>query len=438
MNNEPQPHPHTFADLGILPAILENLVQRKLETPTPIQHQAIPPGLAGQDLIGIAQTGTGKTLAFGIPMIQRLSQSPGRALILVPTRELAYQVDESLSRMAQAFGIRTAVFIGGASMRLQMDMIRRNPRILIATPGRLNDHLEQRTVTLKEVNILVLDEADRMLDMGFKPQIERILQHVPKERQTMLFSATMAHEIVKLSAQHMKSPLRIEVAPAGTAAEKVEQEIFIVRKDEKLQLLEALLTEYKGTMLVFSRTKHGARKMTKALRAMGHTAAEIHADRTLAQRKEALEGFKRGTYRVLVATDIAARGIHVTGIEVVVNYDIPDDPADYVHRIGRTARAGMEGRAISFVSPDQVGDIRHIEKLIRRPLPRKALPTLPPARVTPKQSPAEEHSALPRHQSGHSQFGGSRRPSSHGGRIGGSTQRKGGPRGGQRFRRRPR
>jgi ATP-dependent RNA helicase RhlE len=440
MNIEPQPLPKAFADLGVLPAILQNLAQRKLETPTPIQHQAIPPAIQGKDVIGIAQTGTGKTLAFGIPMIQRLSQGPGRALILVPTRELAYQVDESLSRMAQAFGIRTAVFVGGASMRLQLDMIRRNPRILIATPGRLNDHLEQRTVTLKEVSILVLDEADRMLDMGFKPQIERILKHVPLERQTMLFSATMAQEIVKLANQHMKTPLRIEVAPAGTAAEKVEQEIFIVRKDEKLQLLEALLTEYKGTVLVFSRTKHGARKMTKALRAMGHTAAEIHADRTLAQRKEALEGFKRGTYRILVATDIAARGIHVTGIEVVVNYDIPDDPADYVHRIGRTARAGMEGRAISFVSPDQVNDIRHIEKLIRRPLPRKQLPTLPPARATPKQPSGghhddADHKPLPFHQSGHSQA--APRRHSHGGRIGGGGH-KGGPRGGQRFRRRPR
>lgn len=383
MNNEIRPSVAAFAALGIAPALLEHLQARKLETPTPIQHQAIPPAIAGKDVIGIAQTGTGKTLAFGIPMLQRLAQGPGRALILVPTRELAAQVEESLSRMARSLHIGTAVFIGGASMRMQIDAIRRNPRILIATPGRLNDHLEQRTVTLKEVNILVLDEADRMLDMGFKPQIERILHHVPRERQTMLFSATMPKEILQLASAHMKTPLRIEVAPAGTAAENVEQEVFVVRKDEKASLLQVLLQEYKGTVLVFSRTKHGASKITRTLRAAGHSAAEIHANRSLNQRKEALEGFKTGKYRVLVATDIAARGIHVTGIQVVINYDLPDDPADYVHRIGRTARAGREGRAISFALPDQIKDLKSIERLTRTSLHRKQLPVLPRLTHTP-------------------------------------------------------
>lgn len=374
---------HRFDELGIAPHILQMLEKAKFVTPTPIQHQAIPIAVTGKDVIGIAQTGTGKTLAFGIPMLQRLSAGPGRGLVILPTRELAYQVEEALSPFAKQLGIGTAVFVGGASMNLQRQMLRRNPRILIVTPGRLNDHLQQGTVTLKEVNILVLDEADRMLDMGFKPQIDKILAHVPRPRQTMLFSATMPQEILKLASSQMNLPLRIEVAPQGTAAEKVEQELFIVPKAEKTRLLEKLLQEYKGTVLVFSRTKHGAKKITRMLRAIGHSAAEIHANRSLAQRREALEGFKSGKYRVLIATDIAARGIDVTGIEVVINYDLPDDPADYVHRIGRTARAGREGKAVSFASPDQLMGIRAIEKLIRIPLRKSQLPVLPAGRPDP-------------------------------------------------------
>jgi ATP-dependent RNA helicase RhlE len=372
-----------FDDLGIAPAFMAIIQKLKFTAPTPIQHQAIPVAIQGKDVIGIAQTGTGKTLAFGIPLLQQLAQGPGRALVVLPTRELAYQVEEALTPFASAVGIRTAVFVGGASMHLQRGMLRNNPRILVATPGRLNDHLEQGTVSLKEVSILVLDEADRMLDMGFKPQIDRILAHVPKKRQTMLFSATMPREILQLATREMQLPLRIEVAPQGTAAEKVEQELFVVQKPDKPRLLEKLLQEYTGTVLVFSRTKHGAKKITRVLKALGHSAAEIHANRSLAQRREALEGFKTGRYRVLVATDIAARGIDVTGITVVINYDLPDDASDYVHRIGRTARAGREGRAISFASPDQVSNIRSIEKLIRAPLKRTSTPELPPARAMP-------------------------------------------------------
>lgn len=366
-----------FFSLGIAPALLQTISTLGFQAPTPIQKQAIPVAVAGKDLIGIAQTGTGKTLAFGVPMLQRLAQDGGRGLIIVPTRELAYQVEESMAPFAKSVGIRQAVFVGGASMNLQRRMLKNNPRILIATPGRLNDHLEQRTVTLKEVKILVLDEADRMLDMGFKPQIERILKHVPRERQTMLFSATMAREILSLAEAQMTTPLRIEVAPPGTAAKNVEQELFIVRKDQKLPLLMRLLDEYEGSILIFSRTKHGAKKITASLRGMGHKAAEIHSNRSLAQRREALEGFKRGLYKVLVATDIAARGIDVTGIAVVINFDLPDDSADYVHRIGRTARAGRAGRAVSFAQPDQQGSIRNIEKLIRLSIKRGRLPELP-------------------------------------------------------------
>ena len=367
---------------------MQILDQRKLAIPTPIQHQAIPVALTGKDIIGIAQTGTGKTWAFGIPMVQRLAQGKGRALVIVPTRELAYQVEEALKPFASGFGLRTAVFVGGASMHLQRQMLKQNPRILIATPGRLNDHLEQRTVTLHEVHILVLDEADQMLDMGFKPQIERILRHVPKERQTMLFSATMPQEIVRLATAHMQLPLRIEVAPAGTVAKDVEQELFIIRREGKMALLQKIIGEEKGTILVFSRTKHGAAKMTRALRAIGHSAAEIHANRSLAQRREALEGFRSGKYRILVATDIAARGIDVRGIQLVINFDLPDDAEDYVHRIGRTARAGRGGKAISFATPDQAAGVRSIERLIRSPIRRSPLPHLPAIELS-RTSPGE-------------------------------------------------
>lgn len=362
-----------FRMLGIAPAILEALDAKNITHPTPIQQKSIPPGLEGKDLIGIAQTGTGKTIAFGIPMLQRLAEQGGRGLVIVPTRELAFQVEQSLAPFASAMGMHAAVFVGGSSMHMQRKSLKRNPRILIATPGRLNDHLEQGTVTLKEVQVLVLDEADRMLDMGFKPQMNRILKHVPKQRQTLLFSATMPQEIFTLAAKEMQLPLRIEVAPAGTTATKVEQEIIIIRQEHKLTLLLSLLTELRGSILVFTRTKYGAKKVTRKLNAESIRAAEIHSNRTLPQRKEALEGFKKGKYRVLVATDIAARGIDVTDIAYVINYDLPTDPADYVHRIGRTGRAGKSGIAISFAMPSQTKDVRTIERLISAPLKRRSV-----------------------------------------------------------------
>ncbi len=369
--------PSTFREMGIQAALLKILDQRKITKPTPIQHQAIELALEGKDLIGIAQTGTGKTFAFGLPMLQQLAAGKKRGLVILPTRELAYQVEEALKPYASALGIRMAVFVGGASMQLQRKMIKQNPRILIATPGRLNDHLEKKTVSLNEVEILVLDEADRMLDMGFKPQIDRILVHVPRKRQTLLFSATMAQSIVKLATAQMHLPLRIEVAPAGTTASKVEQELIIVKQPDKKTLLMSLLKEHEGQVLVFSRTKHGAKKITRALNDKNFRAAEIHANKSLAQRRAALAGFKSGKHRVLVATDIASRGIDVTDIAIVINYDLPDDAADYVHRIGRTGRAGREGKAISFATPTQTKDIRDIERLIRTPLQRRKHALLP-------------------------------------------------------------
>ncbi len=361
-----------FNGLGIAPEFLKILEQNNFTIPTPIQHQAIKPGIEGQDIVGIAQTGTGKTLAFGLPMLQRLRGSRGVGLVVLPTRELAIQVDEMLQKLARSLGLVTAILIGGEGMGRQISALRNRPNIIIATPGRLIDHIDQGNLRLDLVKIIVLDEADRMLDVGFEPQIRRIFQLAPKERQTMLFSATMPAEIVNIAATYMASPVRVEVAPAGTAAELVEQEIFLVKKEDRLGLLGNILDENKGTILIFSRTKHGATKLCMNLRHMGHKAAEIHSNRSLGQRKEALAGFKTGRYRILVATDIAARGIDVHGIALVINYDLPDNTQDYVHRIGRTGRAGQDGKAISFAMPDQSRDVRDIERLIRKEIPLKS------------------------------------------------------------------
>jgi len=367
----------SFYGLGIAPRILDILDRMKFTIPTPIQHKAIPIAIEDKDIIGIAQTGTGKTLAFAVPIIQHLSQRKGRALILVPTRELAIQVNETFQKIAPSFDIKTTVIIGGASMDLQLKALRKNPRVLVATPGRLADHMERRTVLLTDINVLVLDEADRMLDMGFLPQIERIIKFIPRNRQTMLFSATIPEEIVKMAAAHMKLPIHVEIAPSGTTAENIIQEVFIVKENSKRQLLLKLLDRYHGPVLIFSRTKIGAKKITRGLQRANHRAAEIHSNRSLAQRKEALNGFKLGKYKILVATDIAARGIDVTGIELVINYNLPDDTENYVHRIGRTGRAGHEGRAISFATPEQGKDVRNIEKLIKAALPIVEHPEFP-------------------------------------------------------------
>lgn len=366
-----------FFGLGIAPRILDILEQIKFKTPTPIQLKAIPLAIQGNDIIGIAQTGTGKTHSFAIPMVQRLAQKKGIGLVLAPTRELAIQIDEAFQGLVHPFGMKTACLIGGAPMEPQVQALRKGPRIVIATPGRLLDHASQWNVMLDEVSMLVLDEADRMFDMGFAPQVEKILRFLPKERQTMLFSATMPKEVMNIAAKHMKLPVSVEVAPSGTAAERVTQELFIVKKEAKLRLLAKLLAQYHGSVLLFSRTKHNARKIARAIRDMHYSAAEIHSNRSLPQRREALDGFKSGKYKVLVATDIAARGIDVTGIELVINFDLPEDAENYVHRIGRTARAGQKGHAISFAMPDQSRDVRDIEKLIRAPLPIAKHPEMP-------------------------------------------------------------
>lgn len=340
------------------------------------------------DLVGIAQTGTGKTLAFGLPIVSRLK--PGQvALIIAPTRELADQIEEVFTLL----GVNTALLIGGEGMRRQVAQLRRRPAVIVATPGRLEDHMARETVTLAGVAIVVLDEADRMLDMGFAPAIRRILAHTPKKRQTMLFSATMPKEIADLAATYLVDPVRIDVAPQGTAASGVDQELLMVAKDDKNETLREILHEHRGTVLVFARTRHGARKIARVVRGFGHSAAELHADRTLAQRRAALDGFKTGEHRVLVATDIAARGIDVKDIALVVNYDVPEKPEDYVHRIGRTGRAGAKGRAIMLATPEQHKDVRDIERLLRTELPlspRSRLKMDRPASSAGRSAPAPQ------------------------------------------------
>ena len=367
----------SFYGLGIAPKILEILERIKFTVPTPIQFKAIPLAIEGKDVIGIAQTGTGKTHAFAIPMIQHLAQKQGEAIVLAPTRELAVQIDEAIRGLTNSFGMKTACLIGGMNMRPQEDALRRHPQIIIATPGRFIDHMERRNMKLAMVNMLVIDEADRMLDMGFAPQVEKILKNIPKERQTMLFSATMPVEIIRMVNMYMKLPVHVEIAPSGTTAEGIIQELYIVKRETKITLLRKVLAENHGSVLLFTRTKHHARKIAKAIRDMGHNASEIHSDRTMSQRHDALEGFKTGRYRILVATDIAARGIDVMQIETVINYDLPDDVENYVHRIGRTGRAGHKGRAISFARTDQSRDVKNIETLIRMQLPITKHPEIP-------------------------------------------------------------
>lgn len=400
-----------FRDLGIKGNFLGLLEKHGFDVPTPIQHQVIPDALEGKDIVGIAQTGTGKTLAFGIPMIQRLAVHKGQGLILVPTRELALQVEQALKQVGSALGLRLAVIIGGTSQHPQVRALKAKPHIVIATPGRLADLMKQRAFSLDHVRMITLDEADRMLDVGFLPQIKLILQKAPKERQTMLFSATMPQSISSLASQFMKMPLRIEIAPQGTSAENVEQEVFVVRKNDKMRLLDSLLQKYEHEkILIFSRTKHGAKRIARDVRNMGHTATEIHGNRSQPQRKAALDGFIRGKFRTMVATDIAARGIDVKDISIVLNFDLPDNSEDYVHRIGRTGRAGRFGKAISFVTPSEKADIKKIERLIRKSLPILSVPELPPER----EKPAYEEPPVFARRGGSSNYAGGHRGGNRG------------------------
>ncbi|MFH2036075.1 MAG: DEAD/DEAH box helicase, partial [Candidatus Zixiibacteriota bacterium] len=355
--------------------------------PTPIQKESIPAGLNGDDIIAIAKTGSGKTIAYGVPLLQRLYNfKTGTALILVPTRELATQVDEAIKAINRNIKIRSTVLIGGASISMQMRALHRNPRIVIATPGRLMDHIERGTVDLSNVKIFILDEADRMLDMGFIPDVKTIIKSLPDKHQTMLFSATMPAEIEAIAGKLMENPTRVETDRSGTTPVEVSHEMFFIESHDKKRLLAVQLKQYTGPVLVFTRTKRMASKLTDKIKNMGFAAAEIHSDRSLEQRRAALEGFKRGRFQILVATDIAARGIDVSGIELVVNYDMPANSEDYVHRIGRTGRAGKAGHAISYASPTQKSWIRNLEKFMKIKLPMSTLPFLPSENLLLKEA----------------------------------------------------
>jgi ATP-dependent RNA helicase RhlE len=379
----------SFHGLGLSEALLHDIAKAGFSEPTPIQAQAIPPGLAGRDVLGCAQTGTGKTAAFVIPMVERLAAGPKghpRGLILAPTRELAIQTQETIDKLGRSRRVYATTLVGGADMNAQIRGLRQRPDIIVATPGRLLDHMWNGTINLVHMKILVLDEADRMLDMGFAPQINQILEALPEERQTLLFSATIPTDLADLARASVKDPVRVMVAKPATPAERAEQALHHTSREDKTKLLLSLLGQDRDSVLVFTRTKHGADRLGRALGNAGHKVAIIHGNRSLSQRRAALEGFRRGTFRVLVATDIAARGIDVANIGHVVNYDMPNTPEDYIHRIGRTARVKASGRATSFVTSDDHIQLRAIEKLLGQPIPR-AVGSAPPHPVQPVHNP---------------------------------------------------
>ncbi|MBI3557190.1 MAG: DEAD/DEAH box helicase [Deltaproteobacteria bacterium] len=363
----------SFKELS-LPAELYRAIEKMGYTkPTPIQAQAIPVILAGRDVMGCAQTGTGKTAAFGIPTIINLIQNPKKtALILAPTRELALQIDDVFGELtSQHPEIRTAILIGGASMNPQISQLRRNPRIIIATPGRLLDHLRRKTANIANTGILILDEADRMLDMGFAPQLNDILRYVPKQRQTLLFSATFEAAIVKLAQKYLANPERITIGQTSTPVKKIAQSVVETTVKGKNDTLVDELDARAGSVLIFARTKRRTDKLARYLSGCGYKVDRIHGDRSQRQRVDAIDGFRDGKFDILVATDIAARGIDIPHIAHVINYDLPMTPEDYVHRIGRTARAGADGQALSLITPEDRGQWRLISKLIDKASPAR-------------------------------------------------------------------
>ncbi len=367
----------SFENFGLSPEILRAVRAKNYVVPTPIQLQAIPAILEGRDVIGCAQTGTGKTAGFTLPMLHRLANglSPSlRALILVPTRELANQVYESVRTYGRYLRLRTTAVFGGVGINPQKDALRKGVDILIATPGRLLDLMRQGNVSFKDLEVLVLDEADRMLDMGFIDDVRTILKSVPSQRQTLLFSATIPEEIQRLAAEILKEPQVIEIVRQGTTVSGVRQVVYPVETARKRELLMRLIeTEQMSRVLVFTRTKRRAEKLAAHLKREGNQVEALHGNKTQQARTKALEAFRKGTVRVLVATNLAARGLDVKMVSHVVNYEIPEAPEDYVHRIGRTARAEMTGDAISFVSPDERESLRNIEKFIGEKIPQAVM-----------------------------------------------------------------
>ncbi len=386
---------NAFSELSLSPVLQGNLAKHGFVLPTPVQAQAIPPQLAGRDVVATADTGTGKTLAFVLPLLDHLGRKPlargVSALILSPTRELAMQIGEVFTQLAPGTGIRAAVVVGGLSEPQQLQAIRRGAQVLVATPGRLADFLGRRLIQLGSVRNLVLDEADRMLDMGFLPTIKTILAALPSDRQTAFFSATIEPSVAHLIDAYLKNPARVAIGSATKPSTHVDLHVYEVEQDRKLGLLEKMLADEPGSFLVFARTKHGADRLAKKLVRGGASVASIHGDRSQNQRTRALRGFQQGEYRVLVATDIAARGIHVEGIAHVINYDLPQAPEDFIHRVGRTGRAGARGTATTFGTRSERSEIGRIERLLGVRLMRRDV--APEIAREPKQAAGASRAA---------------------------------------------
>jgi len=366
-----------FAELGLNPDLLKALARLGFDKPTPIQVQAIPKVLQGHDLMGLAQTGTGKTAAFGLPLLNRilgLGHPPAprrvRALIMAPTRELVSQIAEHLKQFTKGTPVKVLTVIGGASLHKQAEALARGTDVLVATPGRLIDLLERRALSLEDTGYLVLDEADQMLDMGFIHLLRKIARHLPHKRQTLMFSATMPKLIDDLAAEYLRDPVKVAVNPPGKTADRIDQAVHFVNQGDKAKLLETYLLQHpEESALVFNRTKHGAEKLMKLLVSWGISAASIHGNKSQNHRERTLAGFRAGEIKVLVATDVAARGIDIPLVRHVYNYDLPNVPDNYVHRIGRTARAGASGKAVAFCAPAEMSELRAVEKVMGQPLP---------------------------------------------------------------------
>ena len=388
----------TFESLGLAPEILQAVVAAGYLTPTPIQRDAIPLAMAGRDVMGLAQTGTGKTAAFTLPILHRLLGGPKRlrCLILTPTRELCQQVDESFRKYGKGTGVDVAPIYGGVAYEPQEQALQRGVDVIVATPGRFIDHMEKRNASLDSLEILVLDEADRMLDMGFAPQINRIVGGVSAYRQTLLFSATMPPEVEALARKYLRRPVVVQVGRRSSAASTVKHAVYPVPRGRKNDLLVQLLREPEmDSVLVFARTKHGADHVVRDLHAAGVEATAMHADKTQSQRTQAIEQFKLGEIRVLVATDIAQRGLDITGISHVINFDVPSRAEDYIHRIGRTGRAAATGDAFTFMSPDEIAMVRTIERVLGQPIERISIPGFDFGTVAePPSAPAVRESTV--------------------------------------------
>lgn len=369
--------PPTFAELGLAPEVLKAVEVAGYTHPTPIQLNAIPLALTGRDLIGLAQTGTGKTAAFTLPIVNSLLDGPRRtrALILTPTRELAIQVDESFRKYCQFSPLNVAAVYGGVAIEPQTKALRKGVDVIVATPGRLLDHIERQNVDFEYLEVLVLDEADRMLDMGFAPQINRVISEIPRYRQTLLFSATMPPEVEALARKYLRKPQVIQVGRRSMAASTIAHAVYPVPRTRKVKLLVDLLRkEEMESVLIFTRTKHGADKVVRELTDGGIKATAMHGDKSQGERTRALEDFKSGKIRILVATDVAQRGLDISGITHVINFDVPQEPEDYVHRIGRTGRATQSGDAYTLMAPDEIAMVRTIERVIGQEIPRVSVP----------------------------------------------------------------